>query len=120
MVLHAIHGPDGRDRSVAADPFHWEPRRPLGAMRVGVLQKAFDNMRAAEKPVYAQALADLKKAGVMTTARVTGQTLGAVFVAIVFEAGGTPTAALLIACSCIVIAAILSSIRLRAQVAFAP
>ncbi len=68
MVLHAIHGPDGRDRSVAADPFHWEPRRPLGAMRVGVLQKAFDNMRAADKPVYAQALADLKKAGVPATA----------------------------------------------------
>jgi Asp-tRNA(Asn)/Glu-tRNA(Gln) amidotransferase A subunit family amidase len=68
MVLQAIHGPDGRDRSVAADPFHWEPRRPLGAMRVGVLQKAFDNMRAAEKPVYAQALADLKKAGVTATA----------------------------------------------------
>jgi DHA2 family multidrug resistance protein-like MFS transporter len=61
-----------------------------------------------------------RAAGVMTTARVTGQTLGAVFVAIVFEAGGTPTVALVVACTCIVIAAVLSSIRLRAQVAFAP
>jgi Asp-tRNA(Asn)/Glu-tRNA(Gln) amidotransferase A subunit family amidase len=31
------------------------------------LQEAFDNMRASEKPVYAQALADLKKAGVTPT-----------------------------------------------------
>ncbi len=51
----------------------------------------------------------------MTTARVTGQTLGAVFVAIVFEAGGTPTVAILVACTCIMVAAILSSIRLRTQ-----
>ncbi len=61
-----------------------------------------------------------RAAAVMTTARVTGQTLGAVFVAIVFEMGGTPTTALVVACTCIVIAAVLSSIRLRAQVAFAP
>jgi DHA2 family multidrug resistance protein-like MFS transporter len=61
-----------------------------------------------------------RAAAIMTTARVTGQTLGAVLVAIVFAAGGTPTAALLVACTCIVIAAVLSSIRLRAQVAFAP
>jgi DHA2 family multidrug resistance protein-like MFS transporter len=61
-----------------------------------------------------------RAAAVMTTARVTGQTLGAVIVAIVFGAGGTPTAALLAACTCIAIAAVLSSIRLRAQVAFAP
>ena len=67
LALHAIHGPDGRDRSVAADPFHWEPRRPLAQMRVGVLQKAFDNLRATDKPIYEQALADLKKAGVKMT-----------------------------------------------------
>jgi hypothetical protein len=36
-------------------------------MRVGVLQKAFDGMRDSEKPVYAQALADLRKAGVTLT-----------------------------------------------------
>jgi Asp-tRNA(Asn)/Glu-tRNA(Gln) amidotransferase A subunit family amidase len=32
-----------------------------------VLQKAFDSMRDSEKPVYTQALADLKKAGVTLT-----------------------------------------------------
>src|SRR5882724_1253088 len=29
IVLNAIYGPDGHDRSVAGDPFHWEPRKPL-------------------------------------------------------------------------------------------
>jgi Asp-tRNA(Asn)/Glu-tRNA(Gln) amidotransferase A subunit family amidase len=36
-------------------------------MKIGVLQKAFDGMRDAEKPVYTQALADLKKAGARLT-----------------------------------------------------
>ena len=67
-----------------------------------------------------------RAAAVMTTARVTGQTLGAVLVAIVFEVAGAAAAArsipvrsvietaLLVACTCIGIAAALSSIRLRA------
>jgi len=63
LVLNAIYGPDGRDRTVASDPFHWEPRRPLAGLRVAVLQKAFDAFKDAEKKVYDQALADLKKAG---------------------------------------------------------
>jgi Asp-tRNA(Asn)/Glu-tRNA(Gln) amidotransferase A subunit family amidase len=64
LVLNAIHGPDGRDRTVAADPFHWEPQRPLAGLRVAVLQKAFDAFQGEEKKLYAQAMADLKKAGV--------------------------------------------------------
>ena len=28
LVLDAIYGPDGHDRTVAADPFHWEPQPP--------------------------------------------------------------------------------------------
>ncbi len=67
LVLNAIHGPDGHDRSVTSDPFHWEPNRPLGAMKVGVMQKAFDAMRESEKAIYTQALADLKTAGVKLT-----------------------------------------------------
>ncbi len=62
LVLNAIYGPDGRDRTVAADPFDWEPKRPLTGLRIGVLQNAFDT--AADKPVYEQALADLRRAGV--------------------------------------------------------
>ncbi|MBI4875854.1 MAG: amidase, partial [Acidobacteria bacterium] len=64
LVLNAIHGPDGRDRTVTSDPFHWEPRKPLRSLRVGVLQKAFEGFKDQEKAVYDQALQDLKKAGV--------------------------------------------------------
>jgi Asp-tRNA(Asn)/Glu-tRNA(Gln) amidotransferase A subunit family amidase len=67
LVLNAIHGPDGRDRGVAGDPFHWEPRKPLKSLRVGVLQKAFDRFTGDQKKVYDQALEDLKKAGVSMT-----------------------------------------------------
>jgi DHA2 family multidrug resistance protein-like MFS transporter len=67
-----------------------------------------------------------RAAGVMTTARLTGQTLGAVSVAIIFEIAGAAAAAravpvrsvievaLIAACVCMAVAAILSSIRLRA------
>jgi DHA2 family multidrug resistance protein-like MFS transporter len=72
-----------------------------------------------------------RAAGVMTTARVSGQTLGATLVAIIFEiaeahtgahalpARGVIEATLLTAFGCMVLAAILSSIRLRAGVAVA-
>ncbi len=79
LVLNAIYGPDGHDRSVGADPFHFEPSRPLSSLKVGVYQKGFDatpqfggrgNPQALEerKKVYAQALDDLRKAGVSMTA----------------------------------------------------
>jgi len=64
LVLHTVYGPDGKDRTVGADPFHWEPHRPLSSMKVGVLQSAFDRMQGGNKAIYDQALADLKKAGV--------------------------------------------------------
>jgi Asp-tRNA(Asn)/Glu-tRNA(Gln) amidotransferase A subunit family amidase len=63
LVLHAVYGPDGHDRTVAADPFDWEPHRPLHSMRIGVLQSAFDRFQAPNKAIYDQALADLRKAG---------------------------------------------------------
>jgi len=64
LVLDAIYGPDGNDRSVARDHFHWEPRRPLSSMKIGVLQSAFDRFDGPNRKVYDQALADLRKAGV--------------------------------------------------------
>jgi len=64
LVLHAVYGPDGHDRTVAADPFHWSPRKPLRTLRIGVLQSAFDRQQGTGKEIYTQALADLKKAGV--------------------------------------------------------
>jgi Asp-tRNA(Asn)/Glu-tRNA(Gln) amidotransferase A subunit family amidase len=67
LVLNACYGPDGKDRSVGADPFHWEPRRPLSSLKVGILQKDFDRFTNEQKKVYDQALDDLRKAGVKMT-----------------------------------------------------
>jgi Asp-tRNA(Asn)/Glu-tRNA(Gln) amidotransferase A subunit family amidase len=67
IVLNAVYGPDGRDRTVGADPFHWEPRRPLNSMKIGILQKDFDRATGDQKKVYDQALEDLKTAGVAMT-----------------------------------------------------
>ena len=60
LVLNAVYGPDGHDRTVGADPFHWEPRKPLKSLRVGVLQKGFERCEGDQKKIYDQALADLK------------------------------------------------------------
>jgi Asp-tRNA(Asn)/Glu-tRNA(Gln) amidotransferase A subunit family amidase len=87
IVLNAIYGPDGHDRSVGADPLHWEPRKPLRDLKVGVMQTRFDrigagrgggggggggrgpdpNVLAEMKKVYDQALDDLRRAGVNMT-----------------------------------------------------
>jgi Asp-tRNA(Asn)/Glu-tRNA(Gln) amidotransferase A subunit family amidase len=68
IVLNAIYGPDGHDRSVGVDPLHWEPRHPIKGLKVGVYQKGFDAARSDDdKKVYAQALDDLKRAGVEMT-----------------------------------------------------
>src|SRR5208283_3457260 len=67
IVLNAIYGPDGHDRSVAADPFHWEPRKPLKSLRVGLLQSGFERMQGEQKRIYDQALSDLKNTGVTLT-----------------------------------------------------
>lgn len=74
LVLNAIHGPDGHDRTVTTDPFHWEPKKPLKGLRIGILAKAFDNFKGDDKVVYDQALADLRKAGVeMTPVELTDE-----------------------------------------------
>jgi Asp-tRNA(Asn)/Glu-tRNA(Gln) amidotransferase A subunit family amidase len=52
---------------VGADPFHWEPRKPLASLRVGILQKDFDRAQGEQKKVWDQAIEDLKTAGVKMT-----------------------------------------------------
>jgi Asp-tRNA(Asn)/Glu-tRNA(Gln) amidotransferase A subunit family amidase len=42
LVFAAIHGPDGRDLSVADRPFHWNPQIDLRKLRVGYLARAFE------------------------------------------------------------------------------
>jgi Asp-tRNA(Asn)/Glu-tRNA(Gln) amidotransferase A subunit family amidase len=67
IVLNAIYGPDGHDRSVAADPFHWEPRKPLSSLRIGLLQANFDRLPETQKKTYDQALSDLRNTGATLT-----------------------------------------------------
>ncbi len=64
LVLHAIYGPDGHDRTVTAAPLHWDPRTPVSSLRAGIAQKAFDRMQGEDKDVYTKALDDLNKTGV--------------------------------------------------------
>ena len=52
---------------MGADPLHWEPKKPLKSLKVGVLQKDFDRLQGDQKKIYDQALADLKSAGVVMT-----------------------------------------------------
>jgi Asp-tRNA(Asn)/Glu-tRNA(Gln) amidotransferase A subunit family amidase len=45
LVMHAIHGPDGRDPSVRHAVFNWDGTRSLDGIRVGYLQSAFERDR---------------------------------------------------------------------------
>jgi Asp-tRNA(Asn)/Glu-tRNA(Gln) amidotransferase A subunit family amidase len=42
IVMHYIHGQDGKDRSVKPAPFNWNAQFNWKSLRVGVLQKEFD------------------------------------------------------------------------------
>ena len=42
LVLAAIHGPDGKDASVHAAPFFWQPGFDWTALRIGYLKNEFD------------------------------------------------------------------------------
>jgi Asp-tRNA(Asn)/Glu-tRNA(Gln) amidotransferase A subunit family amidase len=42
MVLEVIHGPDGKDASVALADFHWEPGLDWKSLRIGYLKSEFD------------------------------------------------------------------------------
>jgi Asp-tRNA(Asn)/Glu-tRNA(Gln) amidotransferase A subunit family amidase len=42
LVLHAIHGPDGRDNAVMDVPFNWDASLDLKPLRVGYLRSEFE------------------------------------------------------------------------------
>ena len=67
LVLNAIYGPDGHDRTVGADPFHWEPRKPVKSLRVAYLRNYFDRLPENTKKIYDQAMSDLKNTGATLT-----------------------------------------------------
>lgn len=77
VVLNVLYGPDGKDRTVTAAAFDWDARRPLSSLRIGMVQKAFDEMKGEMKDLYAKALEDLKRAGVeMKPAELPDETAG--------------------------------------------
>ncbi len=63
LVLAAIQGPDGRDRTVREVPFNWDASVPLSSIRVGYLKADFEKDRP-EKPFDAATLEKLKALGV--------------------------------------------------------
>jgi Asp-tRNA(Asn)/Glu-tRNA(Gln) amidotransferase A subunit family amidase len=63
LVLQAIHGADGKDLAVVDAPFDWQPQLGLSGLRIGYLEADFDRASKDSKPIYDQALADLRTAG---------------------------------------------------------
>ncbi len=52
-VFSAIHGPDGRDRSVVDVPFNWPAAPDVSALRIGFVQPEFDAIQdVGERAVY--------------------------------------------------------------------
>ena len=63
-VFSAIHGPDGRDRSVVDAPFNWPAAPDVRALRVGFIQREFDDVEGAEeRAVYEAAFRKLEELG---------------------------------------------------------
>jgi Asp-tRNA(Asn)/Glu-tRNA(Gln) amidotransferase A subunit family amidase len=63
LVLAAIQGPDGKDRTVREVPFNWDAGAPLGSIRVGYLKADFERERQG-KAFDDAALEKLKSLGV--------------------------------------------------------
>jgi Asp-tRNA(Asn)/Glu-tRNA(Gln) amidotransferase A subunit family amidase len=63
LVLQAIHGSDRKDLAVVDAPFDWQPQLALDGLRIGFLDADFDRASKDSRPLYDQALADLRTAG---------------------------------------------------------
>ncbi len=49
LVLHAIHGADGKDPTARDVPFNWNHDANLSELRIGYLKSAFDEERAEDQ-----------------------------------------------------------------------
>jgi len=63
LVFEAIRGSDGKDLAVVDAPFDWRPHLGLSGLRIGYVADAFERASKDTKPIYDQALADLRAAG---------------------------------------------------------
>jgi Asp-tRNA(Asn)/Glu-tRNA(Gln) amidotransferase A subunit family amidase len=61
LVLDALHGPDGRDETVADLPFFWDGSRNVKGLRIGYVEREFD--LPAAKPLADGVLDVYRKAG---------------------------------------------------------
>jgi len=66
LVLAAIQGADGKDRTVVDVPFRWSPRSSISGLRFGYDEEAIDSGGGNPSliPIYKEALSQLKKTGV--------------------------------------------------------
>ncbi len=48
LVLHTIHGPDGKDNAVVDVPFNWDAAADVKRLRVGYLRSAFEGAIAVD------------------------------------------------------------------------
>ncbi len=55
LVLHVIHGPDGRDNSVNDVPFNWDATADVTRLRVGYLRSEFEGAIQADPARPAEA-----------------------------------------------------------------
>jgi Asp-tRNA(Asn)/Glu-tRNA(Gln) amidotransferase A subunit family amidase len=62
-VLDAIYGPDGKDTTVGAAAFSWQPNRSIGQMRIGYIKAEFEQGEENRKAMYRAALNALENAG---------------------------------------------------------
>ncbi len=51
LIFSAIYGPDGRDAVVVDTPFEWTPDLKTSSLRIGYLQKAFEEGTDADRAV---------------------------------------------------------------------
>lgn len=67
LVLHVIHGPDGKDLTVADAPFDFDATMPISDLKIGYTKDEFEKVSGTNadelKKVYADALDALRKAG---------------------------------------------------------
>jgi len=63
IILNAIEGPDGKDRTVYDVPFSYNSQEDLKNIKVGYLKKGFDQMKS-NKEKYQAALEAIKTLGV--------------------------------------------------------
>ena len=51
LIFNAIYGPDGRDAVVVDTPFEWNPDLKTSSLRVGYVEKAFEEGTDADRAV---------------------------------------------------------------------